>query len=58
MVYDIFTETIIRAVCCGSLLEGLRLSMLKQDGHGNLYRSGRRNIIPYIHEESVVLLCV
>jgi hypothetical protein len=39
-------------------LEGLRLSTLKQDGHGDLCGSGRWSIIPYIHEGIVVLLYV
>jgi hypothetical protein len=33
------------------MMEGLRLSMLKQDGHGGLRGSGRRTVIPYVHGE-------
>jgi hypothetical protein len=32
-------------------MEGLRLSMLKQDGHGDLHGSGHRSVIPYVHGE-------
>jgi hypothetical protein len=32
-------------------MERLRLSMLKQDEHGDLRGSGRRSVIPYIHGE-------
>jgi hypothetical protein len=31
-------------------MEGLKLSTLKQDGHGGLRGSGRRSV-PYVHEE-------
>jgi hypothetical protein len=32
--------------------------MLEQDEQGGLRDSGHRTVIPYIHRESVVLLCV
>jgi hypothetical protein len=32
--------------------------MLKQDEHDGLCGLGRESVIPYVHEESVVLLCV
>jgi hypothetical protein len=51
VVYDTSPETTTRAAHEGSLIEGIRLSMLKQDGHGGLRGSARRNIIPYIHGE-------
>jgi hypothetical protein len=40
-------------------LEGLRLSMLKQDGHGgheDLCGSDRWSVIPYIHERMRVVV--
>jgi hypothetical protein len=58
--YDTSTGTATRAARCGSLLERLRLSTLKQDGHSgheDLRGSGRRSVIPYVHGD-VVLLCV
>jgi hypothetical protein len=58
VVYDTSLRTTIRAAHGGSLMEGLRLSTLKQDGHGGLHGSGRRSVIPYIYRENVVLLCV
>jgi hypothetical protein len=40
-------------------MEGLRLSSLKQDGHGGLRGSGHRSIIPYIHgEDYCIVVCV
>jgi hypothetical protein len=43
-------------------LEGLKHYMLEQDEqemtHGGLRGLGRRGVIPYIHRERVVLLCV
>jgi hypothetical protein len=33
-------------------MEGLRLSTLKQDGHGGLRGSTRQSVIPYVHGES------
>jgi hypothetical protein len=60
--YDTSTGTATRAARCGSLLEGLRLSTLKQDGHGgheDLRGSGRRSVIPYVHGESCcIAVCV
>jgi hypothetical protein len=58
--YDIFTGITTRTARCGLLLEGLRLSTLKQDGHGgreDLRGSGRRSIIPYVHGE-LLYCCV
>jgi hypothetical protein len=49
--YDTSPGTNTRAVYGGSFMEGLRLSMLKQDGHGGLRGSGHRSVIPYIHGE-------
>jgi hypothetical protein len=52
MVYDTSPRTTTRAAHRGSLMEGLRLSTLKQDGHGgyeDLRSSDRRSVIPYIH---------
>jgi hypothetical protein len=40
VVYDTSSGTTIRAARRGSLMEGLRLSMLKQDRHGGLRSSG------------------
>jgi hypothetical protein len=59
VIYDTFTKTTTRAAHGGSLMEGVRLSTLKQDGHSSLRGSGHRSVIPYIHgRKSVVLLCV
>jgi hypothetical protein len=33
----------------GSLMKGLRLSTLKQDGHNNLCGLGHQSVIPYVH---------
>jgi hypothetical protein len=52
VVYDTFPRTTTRATHRCSLIEGLRLSTLKQDGHGGLRGSGCRSIIPYVHGES------
>jgi hypothetical protein len=51
VVYDTSLGTPTGAACGGSLMEGLRLSMLKQDGHGDLHGSGHRSVIPYVHGE-------
>jgi hypothetical protein len=51
VVYDTSSKTSIRAARGGSLMEGLRLSTLKQDGHDDLRGSGHRSIIPYVHRE-------
>jgi hypothetical protein len=32
-------------------MEGLRLSTLKQNGHGGLRGSDRHSVIPYVHRE-------
>jgi hypothetical protein len=60
--YDTSTDTATRAAYCGSLLEGLRLSTLKQDGHGgheNLCGSGRRSVISYVlGENCCIIVCV
>jgi hypothetical protein len=40
-------------------MEGLRLSMLRQDGHGGLCGLGHQSIIPYIHgEDCCIDVCV
>jgi hypothetical protein len=46
VVYHTSPGTTTRTVRCGSLLEGLRLSTLKQDKHGGLRGSGRQSVIP------------
>jgi hypothetical protein len=46
------SETITRAARGDSLMEGLRLSTLKQDGHGDLRDLSHRSVISYIHGES------
>jgi hypothetical protein len=51
VVYNTSLGTTTRAAHEGSLMERLRLSMLKQDEHGDLRGSGRRSVIPYIHGE-------
>jgi hypothetical protein len=58
VIYDTSPRTLTRAVRGGSLLEGLRLLMNEQNGYENLRGSGHRNVIPYIHRDSVVLLYV
>jgi hypothetical protein len=59
VVYDTSPGTSTRAARGGSLMEGLRLSSLKQDGHGGLRGSGRRSVIPYAHEEDCCIdVCV
>jgi hypothetical protein len=50
--YNTSTGTATRAACCGSLLmEGLRLSTLKQDRHCGLHGLDRQSVIPYVHGE-------
>jgi hypothetical protein len=51
VVYDTSPETTTRAARGGLLMEGLRLSMLKQDGHGDLHGLGHRSVTPYVHGE-------
>jgi hypothetical protein len=59
VIYDTSPETTIRAVHRGSLMEGLRLSMLKQDGHGSLRGLGCRSVITYVHGENCcIVVCV
>jgi hypothetical protein len=42
----------------GSLMERLRLLMLKQDGHGDLRGSDHRSVIVTPTKRIVALLCV
>jgi hypothetical protein len=59
VVYDTSSETTIRAVHRGSLIEGLRLSTLKQDGHSCLHGSHRQSVIPYDHgDDCCIAVCV
>jgi hypothetical protein len=59
VVYDTSPGTATRAACGGSLMEGLRLSTLKQDGHGGLRGLGRRSVIPYVHgEDCCIAMCI
>jgi hypothetical protein len=51
VVYDTSPRTTTTIAHEGSLMEGLRLSMLKQDGHGDLRGSGRWSVISYVHKE-------
>jgi hypothetical protein len=40
-------------------MEGLRLSMLKQDGHDDLCGLDHRSVIPYVHKEDCcIIVCV
>jgi hypothetical protein len=40
-------------------MEGLRLSTLKQDGHGGICGSGHRSVILYAHGENYCIdVCV
>jgi hypothetical protein len=40
-------------------MEGLRLSTLKQDGHGGLCGLGRWSVIPYVYgEDCCITVCV
>jgi hypothetical protein len=51
VVYDTSLGTTTRAARGGSLMEGLRFSTLKQDGHGgheDLRGLSHQNVIPYI----------
>jgi hypothetical protein len=39
-------------------MEGIRLSMLKQDRHGSLCGLGRQSVIPYVHgEDYCIVVC-
>jgi hypothetical protein len=59
VVYDTFSETTTRATYGGSLMEGLRLSMLKQDEHDGLCGLDHRSVIPYVHKENCcIVVCV
>jgi hypothetical protein len=58
VVYDTSPGTTTRTARGGSLMEGLRLSTLKQDGHGDLCGLGHQSVIPYVHGEDFVLLCI
>jgi hypothetical protein len=52
VIYDTSPRTATRVGRGGSLMEGLRLSMLRQDGHDghkDLRGSGHRSVIPYVH---------
>jgi hypothetical protein len=40
-------------------MEGLRLSTLKQDGHGGLRGSDHRSVIPYVDgDDCCITVCV
>jgi hypothetical protein len=57
-IYDTSPGTTTRAFCGVSLMEGLSLSSLKQDGHGGLCGSGRWSVIPYVHREDCgIVVC-
>jgi hypothetical protein len=59
VVCDTSSETITRVDHGGSLIEELRLSTLKQDGHGGLCGSGHWCVIPYVHEKDYcIVVCV
>jgi hypothetical protein len=59
VVYDTSPRTTTKAAHGGSLMEGLRLSMLKQDGHGGLRGSNHRSVIFYVHrEDCCIIVCV
>jgi hypothetical protein len=51
MVYDTSPKTTTRAAHRGLLMEGLRLSTPKQDGHGSLRGLSCQSLIPYVHGE-------
>jgi hypothetical protein len=58
VVYDTSPRTTTRAAHGGSLMEGLRLSMLKQDGHGGLRSLDHRSVISYVHgEDYCIVVC-
>jgi hypothetical protein len=54
--YDTSPGTTTRSARGGSLMEGLRLSMLNQDGHGSLRGFGLQSVIPYVHGESCCIV--
>jgi hypothetical protein len=56
MVYDTFPETSTRVSCLGSMIKGLRLSTLKQDGYDGLRDLDRRSVIPYVHGENCCIV--
>jgi hypothetical protein len=56
VVYDTSLGTSIRTAREGSLVEGLSLLMLKQDGHGGLCGSGHWSVIPYVHGEDCCIV--
>jgi hypothetical protein len=59
VVYDTFLRTTIRAAHRASLMEGLTISTLKQDGHGGLRGSSHQSLIPYVHrDDCCIVLCV
>jgi hypothetical protein len=59
VIYDTFHRTTTRATHEGLLMEGLRLSTLKQDEHGDLRGSDHRNIIPYVYgDDCCIDVCV
>jgi hypothetical protein len=51
VVYDTSSGTTARAAHEDSLMEGLKLSTLKQDGYSGLHNSGRRSVIAYVHRD-------
>jgi hypothetical protein len=46
----------IRATCGGLLMEELKLSMLKQDGHGGLRGLSHQSVIPYVNGEDYCII--
>jgi hypothetical protein len=57
VVYDTSPGITTRAARGCSLMERLKLSTLKQDGHGDLRGSDRRSVIPYVHREDYCVWC-
>jgi hypothetical protein len=51
VVYNTSLRTTTRATHRDLLMEGLRLSTLKQDGHDSLRDLSHWSIIPYVHGE-------
>jgi hypothetical protein len=60
VVYDISPGTTIRVAHGGSLMEGLRLSTLKQDGYSGLCGLDRQSVISYVYREDycIIVSCV
>jgi hypothetical protein len=57
--YNTSTNITIRATHFDSLLEGLRLLTLIQDGHDDLRSSSYRSIIFYVHrDDCCIVVCV